>query len=660
MKRPPTVLFAAILAASPALAQDLPAPVPPPVEAVPVTVAPPDAFDRARIEAFVDGAVESYRRTDRIAGVTVTVVTKDQVLLSKGYGYAKIDPLAPVDPATTRFRIGSISKTFTYILAMQLAEQGKLDLEADANTYLPDALKIPDMPAFGRVRVLDLMQHTAGFEDSALGHLFVEKGEQSLSSEDYLARFRPKRVRAAGKDAVYSNYGVSLLGALVARVAGQDFDTLVEERILKPLGMGTVTFREPGLKPGDPRGLPDADLALWSDGFAAEAGWFAPKGFEHIAQIGPAGGASASASGMAPYMQMLLNGGSREGATILNPASFAKMAAISTRNAEATGAMAHGFFRSQNGPYESLEHGGATLWFHSNMAVWPDAGLGVFISTNTSSGADLARALPALLLEALKPDARPPAPALPDKTASHPEFRFAGDYLTERRGFSSFEALFLRLGGASSVSAMPDGSIAITARGQTRRLVPDSDTVWRTIDGNDRVVFRDNGASLAGASGVTVSTRIGPLDNDLVFGGTLNLVFLGSLLALFGAWLRWWFATGKGQGGLERVAGWSAFLAAFAWIGAFGVLTAALLPMADQARAVYDYPGPLLPLAQQGLTGAAGLSLLMLPLLFFVWTGRSWSWWRRITHTAYAALSGFAAFLLWHWGAILTPLTIAG
>jgi hypothetical protein len=50
----------------------------------------------------------------------------------------------------------------------------------------------------------------------------------------------------------------------------------------------------------------------------------------------------------------------------------------------------------------------------------------------------------------------------------------------------------------------------------------------------------------------------------------------------------------------------------------------------------------------------------MLPLLFFVWTGRSWSWWRRITHTAYAALSGFAAFLLWHWGAILTPLTIAG
>ena len=86
---------------------------------------------------------------------------------SKGYGYANVAKQTPVIPDETLFRIGSTSKLFTWTAVMQLAEQGKIDLRADVNTYLPD-FKIPD--TFPEpITMLNLLSHTAGFEERATG-----------------------------------------------------------------------------------------------------------------------------------------------------------------------------------------------------------------------------------------------------------------------------------------------------------------------------------------------------------------------------------------------------------------------------------------------------------------------------------------------------------
>mgnify|MGYP000922531704 CR=1 FL=1 len=95
----------------------------------------------------------------------MSVVSRGRVLLQKGYGLAQLEPRRAVDPEKTLFRIASISKTFTYIMAMQLKAEGRLDLDARADAYLPDALKF-DGDGFAPPRIIDLMQHTAGFEDS--------------------------------------------------------------------------------------------------------------------------------------------------------------------------------------------------------------------------------------------------------------------------------------------------------------------------------------------------------------------------------------------------------------------------------------------------------------------------------------------------------------
>ena len=100
-----------------------------------------------------------------IPGAAVSVVKDGRLFFAKGYGYADLENGIPVDPEQTVFRIGSVGKLFTWTAVMQLAEQGKLDLDADINAYLD--FRIPDTYP-QPVTLKHLMTHTAGFEDSCV------------------------------------------------------------------------------------------------------------------------------------------------------------------------------------------------------------------------------------------------------------------------------------------------------------------------------------------------------------------------------------------------------------------------------------------------------------------------------------------------------------
>ena len=133
--------FAAVLmlCPPPAPAQAQAPPPPPGIEAGDAQAPVPRAIDAADLSAYVDGLVESAMRRDGIAGVTVAVVDREGPLLLRGYGIAAQAPQRAVDPAGTLFRIGSVSKTFTSLLALELVDEGRLDLDAPANDYLPEA-----------------------------------------------------------------------------------------------------------------------------------------------------------------------------------------------------------------------------------------------------------------------------------------------------------------------------------------------------------------------------------------------------------------------------------------------------------------------------------------------------------------------------------------
>ncbi|MEO7148685.1 MAG: serine hydrolase domain-containing protein, partial [Rhodanobacteraceae bacterium] len=330
----------------------------------PAAAAPAPRIDPAALAAFVDGVVHAYMTEKAIAGATVAVVDRDGPLLLRGYGAASLHPRRAVDPASTLFRIGSISKTFTYVATMQLVAAGKLDLDAPVDRYLPPSLKTADS-RYPPVRVWHLMTHTAGFEDATLGaHLFHKSPAGVPALDTYLATDRPKRVRSPAIHADYSNYSVVLLGAIVQQVSGEPFDAYIERQILTPLDMAHTTFREP-LPQGDPRTVGAALKMDFSSAFAYEQGGFADHGFEYISNGAPAGAGSSDAADMAIWMRMLLGGGTVDGHEILDPIAFREMTTPTWSNAPAVHAIAHGFFVGRYGRYSSLEHGGDTIWFHS-------------------------------------------------------------------------------------------------------------------------------------------------------------------------------------------------------------------------------------------------------------------------------------------------------
>src|SRR5512141_299574 len=118
--------------------------------------------DPAEMEAFIDKLLKHEMDENHIAGAAVAVVKDGKLFFTKGYGYADLENKIPVDPEQTIFRIGSVSKTFTWTAVMQLVEQGKLDLDADVNTYLDGRIPATYPQP---ITLKHLLTHTAGFED---------------------------------------------------------------------------------------------------------------------------------------------------------------------------------------------------------------------------------------------------------------------------------------------------------------------------------------------------------------------------------------------------------------------------------------------------------------------------------------------------------------
>lgn len=251
---------------------------------------PAPALTATDAEAWLDGLMHTALRNARVPGAVVVIVKDGQPLVQKGYGYADWDKRRPVDPQTTLFRPGSVSKLFTWTAVMQLVEQGKLDLDADVNKYLD--FTIPGRN--GKVLTLrHVMTHTTGFEEVARDLLTY--GTPTPDLGQVLKRYIPPYVYDPGTTPGYSNYATSLAGYIVQRVSGLPFDDYMDRHVFAPLGMKHSTFRQP---------LPDALKPHMSQGYLSQDE--PAKGFE-IISMPPAGSMSAPGADMGRFMLAFLN-----------------------------------------------------------------------------------------------------------------------------------------------------------------------------------------------------------------------------------------------------------------------------------------------------------------------------------------------------------------
>jgi len=480
-----------ILLPAPALSPQTPAPAkataPSSItETKPAPATPPPTahpLEKADLESFFDGLVPLQMERSDVAGATVLVMKDGKELLKKGYGYSDIKKKTPVDPDTSMFRLASISKLFTWVSVMQLAEQGKLDIDADVNKYLDFQIA----PAFNKpITLRNLMTHTGGFEEVVHDIIYVDL-KKTTSLREFLIANQPRRMYPPGEIPAYSNYGVGLAGYIVQRVSLEPFEQYVSEHIFLPLGMKHSSFNEPMT----------AELAPFvSDGYRATTEKPA-IGFE-IFNPAPAGGISSAAGDMEKFALALLNGGELDGHHILKTETRDAMWTRQFGTSDSLPPQCMGFYQTWRNNLHFIGHDGDLLAFHSMFLLEPTQKLAVFVSYNSAGSAGRNRAE---LLDGFAdryfPAYTPPA----FQTVSAAQLKdIAGNFQSTRRADSTKLAIG-NPGGQSVFSVDKDGVLTIDTakdmRGHTRKWKPIGKDLWQVEDDQARLfAIRDSSGKI--------------------------------------------------------------------------------------------------------------------------------------------------------------------
>ena len=476
------------------------------------------------VEAFLDGLVPMQLQREDVAGAVIVVVKDGKVLVSKGYGYADVKKRTPVSPDAILFRPGSISKTFTWTAVMQLLEQGKLDLDRDINDYLD--FQVPH--TFGRpVTLRNLMTHTAGFEE-VIKDLAVDRADDLPSLQAFIKTHEPKQIYAPGMIPAYSNYGADLAGYIVQRVSGLPFEQYIQQNIFGPLGMRRATFVQP---------LPDPLKPMMSNGYSVASE--DAKAFELVPpEPAPDGSLSVTGENMARFMIAHLQNGRYGDTRILQQQTAEMMHARQFGMDPAINGMAFGFYEESRNGLRIIGHGGDLNYFHSDMHLVLDKGLGFFVSYNSTGKGELdpRAALWQEFLNRYFPFSTPPAEAAEKQSVGS----VAGKYLSSRRAQTTImKSLWLVL-AEPSVSQAADGTIQVDSMkdfaGQPKKWRPIGGMKFREVGGQELLVFKPDAfgrMQMFSEDPIEIFQRVGWNENKTVWSialGFVTLVFFLTLL----------------------------------------------------------------------------------------------------------------------------------
>ena len=357
--------------------------------AIAVGVAPSSRVVNAQpadIFAAIDRGFEEYRLDAHIPGMVYGVVIDGRLVHVKGLGIQNIETRQLVS-AETLFRIASMTKAFTALSILKLRDDGKLALDAPAETYIPEikdwTYPTSDSP---RIRVDHLLTHTAGFvTDDPWGDR-----QTPLPDEDFtrLLRDGVPFTRPPGTAMEYSNLGYAMLGRIITNVARQPYKDYIEAQLLKPLGMASSGF-EVTLAPAERRALG----YRWEDG-----AWRLEPTMAHGA-FGAMGGLQTSANDYAKYVAWLLSAWpARDGAdsgpvkrsSVRELAEGSNFPQVRMRPGTTGANACREAATYGKGMYAAvdcdlgltLSHGGGYPGYGSHVLLLPDYGVGIFALSN--------------------------------------------------------------------------------------------------------------------------------------------------------------------------------------------------------------------------------------------------------------------------------------
>jgi CubicO group peptidase (beta-lactamase class C family) len=451
--------------------------------------------DPAELQTFLDQLLGMEMKEQHIAGAAVSVVKDGKLFFAKGYGYADIEKGIPVDPAQTLFRIGSVTKLFTWTAVMQLVEQGKLDLDADINTYLD--FRIPDTYP-QPITLRHLLTHTAGFEERLADMVTLHETEIEPEGQ-WLVSHIPARVRPPGEMAAYSNYGTALAGYIVERVSGQPYDDYIQEHILNPLGMensqyvGMENSSAQGHTPLSLRAQESVGYMYNDSGFQAFPRLFTPV------DLLPIGAMEATVADMARFMIAHLQDGRHSDAAlpearILEEATARQMhSTLYTPDPRILGTT-YGFFDFSDNGQRVIGHSGEAEPMESLLLLLPDQNLGIFVAYNSLGANALIHqhlGFQRAFFDHYYPASPVGAIRSPVDFARQAD-RFAGEYRVTRHSYTTLEKYMALLSPTVYVKNPRDGTLLLETPYGDWRIVEQEPLYFRQVDRPYHFIFRED------------------------------------------------------------------------------------------------------------------------------------------------------------------------
>lgn len=607
--------------------------------------------ETTELAAYIDGVVSSLQREHGLAALTVSVVKDDALLLAKAFGSSDLASARNAEAGTSLFRIGSVSKTFTWTAVMMLVERGQLDLDADLNSYLK---QVTINEAFGQpVTMRHLMHHRAGFEDSL--RLFAVADDDSRSLAELLAEHQPKRIYPPGLRTSYSNWGAALAAQVVEDVAGEPYGSFLQREILDPLGMHDTLWTPPAQL--------DATLReRLATGYKKQRGALGVQGYMQIGAYWPAGAIASTATDMARWMRFHLAGGELDGVRLLRRETHAQMWTRGFDDRAAAADVAHGFQDRHYRGLRLLGHGGGTAAFLTNMVLVPELRLGVFISQSSNFSRAPITHLPELVIDHVRGSTFEPAlsqEAGEAEADAEAVQEFAGTYLQNRRVFSSFAAI---LGTSSTATITPvSADVLILAQGDESkqyRRVSDERDVFEAGDGGRIAFLRADGkvVAMADSAGVHTLEKVDLLQSP----NTLYIAFGAALLLSLSSLLGFWWRLGRRypHGFASSTAAFIGLVSALSVLAFTGLAALMVQQLSDfdLSRMAGNYPSEAMLHTHYAGWVVAGCGAAMLFALWPAWSGSGWGLWRRLHFSLFALVLASLGFLLWQWRVIGAPV----
>jgi CubicO group peptidase (beta-lactamase class C family) len=329
-----------------------------------------DSEPRADIAA-IDSFVRAQMRANNIPGLALAITHNKTILHIRGFGIAgknrKVTPQTP-------FFIGSLSKSFTALAMMQLAEKGKIVIDSPVQTYLP-WFEVGDKNASAQITVRHLLNQTGGLEGGLKENLSQDADmETAVRALRNLQPTYPPGVKFQ-----YFNLNFSILGLIVEKVSGQSYEDYVRTNILEPLKMERTFFSKKA-----------AQKAGLAEGYSMIMGFAVPAEQSYYRYLVPGAFLFSTAEDLAHYLMAQGNSGNYGNISVLSAEGIAEM----HRPVKDIGSpYAMGWYAVERKGHRLIHHPGNLGVFRTEAMLVTDAGYGIVMLINQNNNPLMYRAM---------------------------------------------------------------------------------------------------------------------------------------------------------------------------------------------------------------------------------------------------------------------------